>query len=330
MAYRFKRKESIESGVRRIGLERIQRAIARFDQADDPLDAVHDVRQDIKMVRALLRLMCPPPKLVQRDVRLLRKAAALLAGVRDARVKLQTFQEIIGHFQHQLDEHPFPKVHQALDVYCDRQGRLFIESDSTARVIDFLRKIESHAADWRIDAGEWPALAPGFLGSYRCGRREHQLVRDKPSARNFHGWRKRVKDLGYQLRLVRPAWPQIIRPTIAAVNQLGEYLGDDHDAAILQEELHGQQLSAPADEVETLEALIDQRQRELRACALALGARLYAEKPGRFCERLGAYWCQWRRHDDKALANPEVMRRTSSIHQNGDLPPRRHRNDTRS
>ena len=308
MGYRFKRKESIDGGVRRTGCERIQRALSRFDEVADPLEAVHDVRKDIKKVRALLRLMSHglPPKVFRRDARLLRKTAALLAGVRDARVKLQTFQKVTEHFQRQLDNRPFPGIHKALEVYCDGQGKLFLESESTTRVIDLLHKIEGHVEDWGIDADEWLAIAPGFLSTYRRGRREHELVQEKPSAKNFHEWRKRVKDLGYQLRLVRGAWPEMIRPTIEAVNQLGEYLGDDHDAAILKDDLLGDELSAPLEEVEALAALIDQRQRELRACALILGARLYAEKPGAFCDRLRAYWCQWRRVDAKVLDNADV------------------------
>jgi len=300
MSYRFKRKETVDAGVRRIGAERLQRALSRLDKNRDPLGAVHDVRKDIKKVRALLRLIrpCLPQKIFRREARILRNDAALLAGVRDARVKLQTFQDITKHFEHQLDEHAFPKIHRALETYCDREGKLFLENDSVAKVLVCLRKIEGHVEEWRVDEHEWEAIEPGLLSSYRRGRQEHQLVQDKPTPANFHNWRKRVKDLGYQLRLVRGAWPEIIRPTIDVVNELGEHLGDDHDAAVLQEALYDD-VDAPADEVETLTALIEQRQRELRACALDLGSRLYVEKPRRFGDRFGAWWCQWRCPDDE-------------------------------
>jgi hypothetical protein len=43
-----------------------------------------------------------------------------------------------------------------------------------------------------------------------------------------------------------------------------------------------------------LEALIDERQRELRAAALELGARFFAEKSSAFCRRIGRYWKKWR------------------------------------
>ena len=296
MAYRFKRKETVDAGVRRIGAECLQRSLSRLAEDRDPLEAIHNVRKDLKKARALLRLIrpCLPQKLFRREARILRDAAVLLAGARDARVKLQTFRDVTQRFKPQLGGRAFPKIHRALEAYCAREEKLFLENDSVAKALACLDKIKRHVKEWRVDDDEWPAIEPGLRWTYCHGRREHRLVQDKPTPANFHSWRKRVKDLGYQLCLVRGAWPEIIQPTIDAANQLGEYLGDDHDAAVLREALYDDELAVSADEVDTLIVLIEQRQRELRGCALALGARLYAEKPGRFCDRLGAWWCQWR------------------------------------
>ena len=59
-------------------------------------------------------------------------------------------------------------------------------------------------------------------------------------------------------------------------------------------------------EMETLTALMEQRERELRAAALTIGARFYAEKPSTFCSRLGAYWHSWRREKNpsRVLVGP--------------------------
>lgn len=53
-------------------------------------------------------------------------------------------------------------------------------------------------------------------------------------------------------------------------------------------------------ELEVFCGLIEQRQRELRRVAMALGARFYAEKPSAFCQRLANYWKIWRRRTVKA------------------------------
>ena len=53
-------------------------------------------------------------------------------------------------------------------------------------------------------------------------------------------------------------------------------------------------------ELETLNALIEQRQDDLRAAALALGARFFSGKPAAFRDGLAGYWKTWR-HEKKRI-----------------------------
>jgi len=52
--------------------------------------------------------------------------------------------------------------------------------------------------------------------------------------------------------------------------------------------------------------LIDERQRELRAGALALGSRFYTEKPSAFCDRLAGYWRIWRGEKKPGIEGAET------------------------
>jgi hypothetical protein len=49
-----------------------------------------------------------------------------------------------------------------------------------------------------------------------------------------------------------------------------------------------------AGEAEALGRLIESRQKQLRAAALELGARLYAEAQVVICRRLEKHWNDWR------------------------------------
>jgi len=69
----------------------------------------------------------------------------------------------------------------------------------------------------------------------------------------------------------------------------------DHDLVILQQAVDQHSLNeSHTCELEALNGLIDERQRELEIAALALGKRFYAESPSAFCNRLAGYWQIWR------------------------------------
>ena len=117
-------------------------------------------------------------------------------------------------------------------------------------------------------------------------------VQAEPSVENFHAWRKRVKDLWYQVRLLRPLWPGMLKDLANEFGRLADCLSDDHDLAILRQAV----LRQPTEErtqVEALTALIDQQRGELEMEAKRLGERLYVETPNAFVRRFEVYWRAW-------------------------------------
>jgi CHAD domain-containing protein len=144
----------------------------------------------------------------------------------------------------------------------------------------------------QLKHGGWRLLEPGVDRAYRDGRAALAAVGAKPSAARVHDWRKRAKDLWYQLRLLEDAWPGLLEATVAEVHRLTEVLGDHHDLAVLREDLERRpEVGADA---AAFTALIEARQATLLDDALALGTRLYAEKPKAFRRRLRGYWRAWR------------------------------------
>ena len=55
------------------------------------------------------------------------------------------------------------------------------------------------------------------------------------SDNTLHEWRKRAKDLRYQLQFLCKAWPGVIDAAVAEAHDLGDILGDDHDLALLRQ-----------------------------------------------------------------------------------------------
>jgi CHAD domain-containing protein len=114
-------------------------------------------------------------------------------------------------------------------------------------------------------------------------------VRDAPTDEHLHEWRKRVKDLWYELRLIAEIGGPSLRGQAKDAHALADLLGDDHDLAVLRERLLGPAGGVAAD-VDAVLGLLDHRREQLQAQAMALGERVYAERPKAFLRRVRASW----------------------------------------
>src|SRR5260370_15546678 len=95
---------------------------------------------------------------------------------------------------------------------------------------------------------------------------------------NLHDWRKRVKDLWHHLGLLQPLCPKTLAGLVDDLERLGEYLGDDHDAAMLAEVA----TRVKPRKSEMLVRMIESHRLRLQHSAFQLGRQVYAEKPGAF------------------------------------------------
>ena len=115
-----------------------------------------------------------------------------------------------------------------------------------------------------------------------------------PSPENFHEWRKRVKYLWHQVEVLLLIQPEILTEMANELHALSDYLGEDHDLAVLRNTI----LTAPIYADWESEALlfvqiIDQERLVLEKYALALGGRLFSFTPKKFIRRMKTYWRTW-------------------------------------
>jgi CHAD domain-containing protein len=283
--------------VKRLGRREVDRALRALEHCAR-LEPVHEVRTDIKRLRALLRLV--RPALRRDDYRwcstTLRKAAGCLAPARDAHVKVNALAELIRHFGRRLPARPFRKIRRILAEDCRNERARLSKEQLPGNVTRRLKKFSKGIASARIKGSGWAAIGPGVKRTYRDGRRAYRSARENGTPERFHEWRKRAKDLLYQAEVLSPIWPEQIAALETELKDLAAYLGDDHDLFVLTEPTAMKRFNAGAQqEAQALQALVEQRGRKLRAQALALGARSYREKPSLFCKRLEQFWKKWRR-----------------------------------
>lgn len=294
-AFRLRRGESVGDGLRRIATGRAASALERLRQAEggeSPATAIHGARKDLKKVRAVLRLARAElgGKLFRAENRRYRDAARLLSASRDAEVRLATLAA--------LRESAGGGLLAATTAW---QAELAVERDrvaappagATDAALAAIEEGRERIADWPLDGCRWATLGAALERTYRAGRLGHREAIVEPSDEATHEWRKRGKDLWYQLRILTPAWPPVLEPTAEQAHALAELLGDHHDLTLLATDL-GRRDAVGAADRERILAAIAHRQSALFADALALGARLYAEKPRAYRRRLRGYWKAWR------------------------------------
>ncbi len=143
-------------------------------------------------------------------------------------------------------------------------------------------------------AHRFSTVEPGLSRTYGRGRAEMRRAAARRTGPSFHEWRKRVKYLRHQMELLRPVFPEVVGGYAAALERLGEMLGEEHDFALLLRLCADLPTLCP-DPVDRslLAALVQHRRMELQTASLTLGGRVYAEPADRFVSRVERWWEAW-------------------------------------
>jgi CHAD domain-containing protein len=118
---------------------------------------------------------------------------------------------------------------------------------------------------WKIKDKGFAAIGPGLTRIYARGRSGFKKAHRVRTVESLHEWRKDVKYSWYQVELLRPLWSKPLKGFARQIKQLVDHLSDDHDLAILREQLLAQSSDIErGHEAEALMALIDKRRVELQ------------------------------------------------------------------
>lgn len=294
MSYELRAEESLGDGARRLCRRQIALAMEASQSARTERDSpVHRTRKHLKKARAALRLL---DDVVARDEferarKRLRDVARLLSDIRDAEVRFHTVQQL-GHLL-QIEED---------DVLHDAKAFLGLELDSfLAAFSDWketaesgLTKLRRQMTNWQVDSLSCKQVRRTVQKAYQRGRKTLRAASERPTAESFHTFRKRAKELMYQLRILAPLHPLLLQQQVNYLEVLTEHLGNAHDLAFLEQRLIKHSRKGKADRAaEALSELIGLREKELQRTAAALGERFYAEKPKAFARRISHYFEEW-------------------------------------
>jgi CHAD domain-containing protein len=297
MAYRFKLKESVPEGIRRIVGEEIESATKQLTNGKGAKrdEAIHEARKSIKKIRAAVRLMEPElGSIYSKENKRLGATGRRLSDVRDAEAIIEVFDGLVTKYRDQL------KPEAARDI---RRGLLKNKQDTKKRVhvetairqaISALHATGREMAGWPLKTDGFTALARGFRRRYRRGQDAMAKARKQPAPETFHDWRKRVKDHWYHVRLLESVWTEVLQAREAALKDLETWLGDDHNLVVLREKLHADPDQYGGERnVQLFSSLMEEYSKELREKSLSLGERIYEQKPKLLVREMSKLWDAW-------------------------------------
>jgi hypothetical protein len=177
-----------------------------------------------------------------------------LSNLRDADVVIETFDHLRSRLAHRIPEH-------------------------TSAIIRSAKQWSAPS----IDVSELPQV---LRRSFRASRKAMRRAQTRGRAPDFHDWRKRVKNLWYQLRLAERLVSGL-STQLAEFRELETALGEEHNLVVLRTKLtRDRGLRHIRSETNRLRAMSTALQEELRRSALVLGTRLHKSSPKEFANDL--------------------------------------------
>src|SRR3954454_1131974 len=285
--FRLEHGEKLSDGIRGVLEGQVQRAAGHLHGRDDesPDEAVHAARKSFKRSRATLRLARNDlgPEAFSRENRRYRDLGRDLSGARDADVLLATLEDIATRSGR---EGAFAELRERLVAERDaRRAELLHDESARSAALDRLKEAEDAIDDLPLD-DDVTAMIAGWRRTYRDGRRAARAAGKEHTTEGLHEWRKRVKDLWHQCQVVQPLWPARMKAMAGQASKLSDFLGEDHDLAVLTEQAHENEEALTPEERRVLFREIKRRRRKLQKKADELGAKLYAERPRKLAGRL--------------------------------------------
>lgn len=295
MGYGFSTSDrSVQAGLRRIATEQIDLGIAQIDgPADDPAAQIHEMRKAVKKLRGLIRLARPGLDDFAAENRALRDTGRALAALRDSDVLLATHDRLLAGDWLPAQRHSAVRAHLAAPR---------AEHDPAAREAAFeayraaMGDLRERAARWRLTGKGRAVLRAGIVQTLRKARKTMAAAEASRADADLHDWRKFVKYHWYQTRLLAPVRPGRMGRRAAALDALGEDLGDHHDLCVY---LAALDRAAPSPDAApafaAMRELAQARQALLEERAFKAGAALLSDDPDRVAARWMGWWRDWRK-----------------------------------
>jgi CHAD domain-containing protein len=242
--------------------------------------AVHDVRKALRRARAVLSMISDAlPKSERRAVKdALQQARRALSVARDHAVAPETLSHLtLGSDQRATADAVLKNATEAMPA----------PDETTRAIVDAASRAVAQAA--ALDAAlpreiEWSVVADGVRTVYDEARRARR--RAKRSKRAFHSWRRRSKELAYQLEILKGYAGDRLGMLHTEIDGVTDQLSPAVDLIMLREFVETYGHGIAPDALDTLVGAIDAQLGDLMTTSRKAGRDAYRRGGGKFEKRL--------------------------------------------
>src|SRR5207247_916064 len=307
MSYELQQEETLGDSLRRICCKQIKDAVAiakgEVETDDTP---VHQMRKHLKKARAGLRLVRKEigRGLFRQQDHALRDVGRLTSEIRDAEVRLQTVREL-REVTHKRGPNSYGKLEGLLILELENFMAAFAEWQTQA--VPMLEQAHANVDCWPLDQFNCKQLRCAVQRSYKGARKAFARAEAAPTTENFHRFSTRVKRLWYELRILLPINPVVLKNLSDDLRAMANLLGRAHDLSFLGDRLRGgNEKSEWEREGHKLLAVIEVSQGDLQRGAAELAEHFFAERPRDFGDRIASWLKDWENQIAPSLAEALV------------------------
>lgn len=276
MGRRLKKRESIETGLRRLATREVRAALAALDHhRGGPSEGVHRARVACKRIRAWIMLVESGLDNARDEAAIFRLAASSTSQQRDAVVIRVALADLAGD----CPQLASPAAWADGQLTAMLSGAVEAGQPAMhAALVDALARV----AAWRVEGDGETIIRQGVERSYAAARSAFAMWTQDRSIEHLHAWRKAAKRLMFQLDILKGIGPKNARRTARRLRKLGEVLGGHRDLELVKQAVQ----TMPDDSRRgVLLDAIASAQNHLSAKADRRGRRLFGEKRRRFARR---------------------------------------------
>lgn len=288
--------ESITGNIHRIFLEQIDyiKKQAEKDQ-EDVHKSIHEIRKSIKRIRAVLRMIRDEIgySSYHRENVFFRNLSRNLSDIRNYEVLSGSIHNLQADLSNTIPASVFNSLEQELSRQLEMvSGGQIRLTQLVKQIAGEIENAKARIYDFPIEHDDFRAFEGGLFRIYRQGKRYLRDVRkdSSPSLTQLHNMRKRMKYFWYQVEILQPIFPGLMKAYASTLETITENLGVYHDLEVLQEFLSETKIISDLQVSEALQEACEAKKTMLLSNIWMMADIAYSEKPRSMVDRLASYW----------------------------------------